>query len=225
MRIVTGTEGNLRTLRILNANPDQRAALEKLGFGPDLFRRYPLNTRYFDRAVKNLRRVLGEMVRQQIAGTAPAWAGPLNDVLRFAEWERVPVAVVGSVALAVRGVGVLPADIDVITTTEGVDALAGSFLETLVMPSADVPGFGRFCRAFTGGIRVEWLGNRARIQAGPWPLAASEWSISSPFEEVCWENWILRVPPLEVQRRVEVHRQRPDQVAAIDEYLRTRPSS
>jgi hypothetical protein len=222
VRIVTGMEGSWRTLRVLDADPGQRAALQELGFGPELARRYPPGTRYFDRAVANLRQDLGEMVSQRIAGSPPGWAGPLDDLPRRAGQARVRLAVVGSVALAVRGVGVRPGDIDVITTTEGADALADAYQETLVMPVATVPGFGRWSRAFTGGIRVEWLGNPARVQDGPWPLAASAWSIASPFEEVSWENRILRVPPLEVQRRAEVHRQWPDRVAAIDEYRRTR---
>lgn len=53
---------------------------------------------------------------------------------------------------------------------------------------------------------------------GPWPLAGSAWSIASPFEEIGWNNRIVRVPPLEVQRQIEVHRQRLDRVAAIDDY-------
>jgi hypothetical protein len=68
---------------------------------------------------------------------------------------------------------------------------------------------------------VEWLGNPARAQEGPWPLAAAAWSIASPFEEIRWENRLLRVPPLELQRAVEVQRQRPDRVAAIDDFRRT----
>jgi hypothetical protein len=220
VRIVTGTEGNWRTLRILGAGPGQRPALEELGFGPDLVRRYAPDTRYFDRAVANLRQDLDEMVRQRIAGTLSGWAGPLQDLLRRARQARVPVAVVGSVALAARGIGVRPGDIDVITTEEGADVLADCYQETLVMPVATVPGFGRWSRAFTGGIRVEWLGNPARPQEGPWPLAASAWSVASPFEEISWQDRILRVPPLEVQRRAEVHRRRLDRVAAIDEYVR-----
>jgi hypothetical protein len=42
--------------------------------------------------------------------------------------------------------------------------------------------------AFTGGIGVERLGSPARVQDGPWPLAAAEWSIASPFDEIWWEN-------------------------------------
>ncbi len=222
MRILTGMEGSWRTIGIVDADPDQRAALVELGFGPDLVRRYPPDTRYFDRAVANLRQALGEMVRQRITRTAPGWAGVFRDLLDRAGQARVPLAVVGSVALAVRGVDVRPGDIDVITTVEGTDALGDSYRDVLVVPVATSPGFGRWGRAFTGGIRVEWLGSPARAQEGPWPLAASGWSVASPFEEVCWENRILRVPPLEVQRRVEVHRQRPDRVAAIDEYRWTR---
>jgi hypothetical protein len=105
---------------------------------------------------------------------------------------------------------------------EGADALAESYRDTLVVPLFTSPGFGRFGRAFTGGIRVEWLGNPVRVQEGPWPLAAAAWSIASPFEEVSWENRLLRAPPLELQRAVEVERQRPDRVAAIDDFRRTR---
>ena len=223
MRIVTGAEGNWRVLRILDADPGQRAAVAALGFGPDLVRRFPPGTRYFDRAVANLRQDLDEMVRQSITpGAPPGWAAPLEDLLRRAGQAQVPVAVVGSTALAARGIDVRPGDIDVITTPEGADALADSYQESLVMPVATVPGFGRFGRAFTGGIRVEWLGNPARAQEGSWPLAASAWSIGSPFEEIGWANRILRVPPLEVQRRAEVHRGRPDRAAAIDEYHQSR---
>jgi hypothetical protein len=223
MRIVTGTDGNWRTVQILDVDPGQQTALAALGFGPDLVRRYPPGTRYFDQAVTNLRQHLGEMVRQSIMpGTAPGWAGPFEDLLRRAGQARVPVAVVGSAALAARGVDVRPGDIDVITTEEGVDALADSYQENLVMPVATVPGFGKWSRAFTGGIRVEWLANPARPQEGPWPLAASAWSIASPFEEISWQNQVLRVPPLEIQRQIEVHRGRLDRVAAIDEYLSTR---
>jgi hypothetical protein len=218
VRIVTGSGVGWRTIGVVDADPGQRAALVELGFGPDLLRRYPRGTRYFDRAVANLGQWLDEMVRQRMSGTAPGWAGALGDLLDRAGQAGVPVAVVGSVALAVRGVDVRAGDIDVITTVEGADALGDSYQDVLVVPVADEPGFGRWGRAFTGGICVEWLGTPARAQEGPWPLAAAEWSIASPFEKVCWERRLLRVPPLEVQRQVEVLRQRPDRVAAIDEY-------
>jgi hypothetical protein len=222
VRILTGVEDGWRSIRVVDADPGQRAALEELGFGPDLVRRYPPGTRHFDRAVVNLRQGLDEMVRQRMTRTVPSWAGALGDLLDCAGQMRVPLAVVGSVALAVRGVDVRPGDIDVITTVEGADVLGDSYRDVLVVPVADDPGFGIWGRAFTRGIRVEWLGNPARAQDGPWPLAAAEWSIASPFEEVSWEKRLLRVPPLEVQRQVEVGRQRPDRVAAIDEYRGTR---
>jgi hypothetical protein len=218
MQIVAGMEGGWRTIRVVDADRGQRAALVELGFGPDLVRRYPPGTRHFDRAVANAGQGLDEMVRQRMTRTAPGWASALGDLLDRAGQAQVPVAVIGSVALAVRGAGVRPGDIDVITTVEGADALADSYLDVLVVPVADQPGFGIWGRAFTGGIRVEWLGNPARIQEGPWPLAAQEWTIASPYEEVRWQGRVLRVPPVELARRIEVHRQRLDRVAAIDDY-------
>lgn len=93
MRIVTGTEGNWRILRILDAEPSQQTALEQHGFGADLVRRFAPGTRHFDPAVANLRQDLDELVRQSnTAGTTPGWAAPLEDLLYRAGQAQVPVA-------------------------------------------------------------------------------------------------------------------------------------
>jgi hypothetical protein len=218
MRMVAGTEGGWRTIRVVDADRDQRAALMELGYGPDLVRRYPPGTRHFDRAVANTGQWLEEMVRQRMTRAEPGWAGALGDLLDRAGQAQVPVAVIGGVALAARGVDVGPGDVDVITTVEGAGVLGDCYRDVLVVPVAEQPGFGIWGRAFTGGIRVEWLGNPARVQEGPWPLAAQEWTIASPYEEIRWQGRILRVPPVELARRIEVHRQRLDRVAAIDDY-------
>jgi hypothetical protein len=222
VRISTGIEDGWRTIGVSDASPGQRAALEELEFPPDRVQRYPPGTRYFDRAVVNLRQAVDEIVTQESARTPAGWLVQFRDLLSRAESARVPLAVVGGAALAIRGIDVCPGDIDVLTTLEGADALAESYQDALVVPLFTSPGFGRFGRAFTGGIRVEWLGNPARAQEGPWPLAAAAWSIASPFDEIRWENRLLGVPPLELQRAVEVQRQRADRVAAIDDFRRAR---
>src|SRR5258706_1030747 len=173
--------GGWRTIRVVDADRGQRAALVELGFGPDLVRRYPSGTRHFDRAVANLRQWLDEMVRQRMTGTAPGWAGALGDLLDRAGQARIPLAVIGSLALAVRGVDVRPGDIDVITTVEGADALGDSYRDVLVVPVADDPGFGIWGLAFTGGIRVEWLGTPARAPAGRWSPAPPNGTVPSPL--------------------------------------------
>jgi hypothetical protein len=144
MRILAGVEGGWRTIRVVDADRGQRAALVELGFGPDLVRRYPPGTRHFDRAVANLRQWLDEMVRQRMTGAAPGWAGALGDLLDRAGQARVPHVVVGSLALAVRGVDARPGDIDVITTVEGADALGTpiGMSWSSRWPTTRVPGYG-----------------------------------------------------------------------------------
>jgi len=221
MKISMNVTDGWQEIQITDADPDQRAALVELGRPADEVYRYPPGTLYVERAVANLQRTLDDMVRQKIDKTPADWRAAFRDLLGRAEQIAIPFAVVGSVALAVRGVDVCPGDIDVLTTPEGADALGESYRDVLVVPVATEPGFGRWGRAFTGGIRVEWLGTPTAVQEGPWPLAAAEWSVASPFDEIRWENRTLRVPPLELQRRVEAHRHRLDRVAAIDEYLST----
>jgi hypothetical protein len=73
-------------------------------------------------------------------------------------------------------------------------------------------------RAFSGGIRVEWLGNPVRAQEGGWPLAAQAWTVASPVAEIRWQGRVVRVPPVGLCRKIEAGRQRLDRVAAIDGY-------
>jgi hypothetical protein len=152
--ISTGIEDGWRTIGVSDASPGQRAALEELGFPPDRVQRYPPGTRYFDRAVVNLRQAVDEIVTQESARTPAGWLVQFRDLLSRAESARVPLAVVGGAALAIRGIDVCPGDIDVLTTLEGADALAESYQDALVVPLFTSPGFGRFGRAFTGGIRA-----------------------------------------------------------------------
>src|SRR5258706_3178295 len=70
--------GGWRTIRVVDADRGQRAALVELGFGPDLVRRYPSGTPHFDRAVANLRQWLDQMVRPRKTGTGARLSGTLG---------------------------------------------------------------------------------------------------------------------------------------------------
>ena len=153
MRILTGVADGWQTIQITEADADQRAALDELGHPADVVHRYPPGTRYVGQAVANLRRTLDEMVRQRIDKTPTGWTTAFRDLLGRAGQAQIQFAVVGSVALAVRGVDVRPGDIDLLTTLEGTDALGEAYRDVLVVPVATEPGFGRWGRAFTGGIR------------------------------------------------------------------------
>jgi hypothetical protein len=73
VQISTDIADGWQTMQITGAEPDQRAALEELGHPADVVHRYPPGTRYFERAVANLRQGLDEMVRQQIEKTTGNW--------------------------------------------------------------------------------------------------------------------------------------------------------
>lgn len=95
----------------------------------------PPGTRHCDRAVANPQWALEGMVRQAITGSTADWAEALADLIRRSEQAQVPLALAGSATLAVRGVEVRPADLDVLTTPEGADALADSDAAVLVGPA------------------------------------------------------------------------------------------
>ena len=77
VRISTGVVDGWQTIRITEADPDQRVALDELGHAADVVHRYPPGTMYVEQAVANLRRTLDEMVRQRIERTPGGWAAAL----------------------------------------------------------------------------------------------------------------------------------------------------
>lgn len=209
-------------VRIATDDSARLDALARLGFpieGSHAVRTFPANTAHLDTAIRNLSVTIEAMVVQVLEALPIAWPEMLMDFLAVAAEMDHPYAVVGSCAIAIRGVPIAPGDIDVITTPAGVDDYSHRYRSSLVVPAATVDGFGRWARAYVMGGRLEWLGNPPRPFDGTWPRSAASWSVHWPFEEVAWQGTVVRVPPLAIQRDIEELRGRQQNVAAIEKHL------
>jgi hypothetical protein len=196
-----------------------RPAVESLGFervGAVFVRSFPADARYAETAAAHFELCAEQMVRQA-AGLEPTpWESTLETVL-----ARVDAAdwwLAGSAALAVRGLAVQPADLDLIASAAGCARLAGALSDLLVEPLADGSWLGQcWFRAFAGA-RVECVGGVHASLDDPEPcdfgLVASK-----RLESVVWHGTEIRVPPLELQLRVSERRGLGERAALIREAL------
>lgn len=176
---------------------------------------YPPGTPDVDASFENLSRSAPDMWRHQTERERADWEGALHRFRAVADPAGVEWALIGGVALAIRGVKAATAtpDVDIITTPDGARRLGGLLVDWLTSPTVDLPLFGWFGRAFMGA-RVEWLGNDTHGNA---------WRFDYPWETFEWEGRTLLLPSLELYLRIEQSRGRVDRAQGIQAVLDAAP--
>lgn len=132
-------------------------------------------------AYNRLRFVIGPMLEQRVGRRPVRYAEGLETALpRIAQAlgpEKIPWMIGGSAGAELQGAVLEPRDVDIVTTADGVRAVAGVLEEFLVEPPARThwaDGVERSAaRAFVGtltdGLRVEWA--EAVAPSGEWALS------------------------------------------------------
>lgn len=206
---------------VTKVEPNLRPVVADFGFvetTDEFVRSFPPTSldveKIFDRFQKSFQTML-----RQVEGTDPIpWGEAL---LAFAHLvgDQADWWVVGSAALAVRGVDVAPHDVDLVVRKSDFERVNELLVDYLVEPSSAsddwVAAF--FCRAFIG-VRVEWVaGVRAWVDApstGDFgPVAASR------RESIHWNGFALQVPPIDLQLAVSERRGLTGRVQKIQSFL------
>jgi hypothetical protein len=165
---------------------------------------------------ENFRRHLKEMVRQS-AGLAPVpWDIALAEFLGRVSGTGLDWWLYGSAALAVRGVEIVPGDLDVAVD----DAHhTGRILHDLLVEPVTGPldwvatWIGR---AFHGAL-VEWSAQAAPAVESA-PNEFGRWA-ADRLETIVWRGHAVRVPRLDVQLAVAVQRGLTDRAAMITQLM------
>ncbi len=188
--------------------------------GGEFVRRFPADSPHIEQIYDTFVRHAKEMIAQK-AGVRPApWDAALEAFLYRVEGHGVDWWLVGSAALAVRGLDVTPGDLDLSVDDGGARRLAELLRDDLVEPFVPTPGW--FCnwwgRAFLGA-RVEWIGGADERADTPHvsdfgPAAARR------REVVIWRGHTLRVPPLDLQLAVNERRGRAARADVIRQAMR-----
>jgi hypothetical protein len=216
------TEGGTTWFAIGGLGPDLAGPAERLLMDyerhSDEWRHgYPANTPQLDRYWQNFTACAESMLRQAARIDPVPWREALRELCERTSDQRVGWWLTGSAALAVRGAAIKPGDLDLVCTSEEAIRLGDVFADALIEPVA--PAGADWISEYWGrafwAARIEWIGGPKRAVDKPLP---SDFGLvaASRLETVMWEDWPIRVPPLELQRAVSQRRGLAERVALID---------
>ncbi len=159
------------------------------------------------------------MVRQ-LAGSDPVpWQSALKEFIRSAG-SSIDWWLVGSAALAVRGIPIEPRDVDIVVAEEDFLKVNDLFEQFIVEPPVETEEFIArfFCRAFMDA-RVEWVAGVYQWVDSPDPSDFDPYA-RSQSEVIEWEGLEIRVPPLSLQIATNKRRGLEDRASLIEQWLK-----
>ncbi len=167
---------------------------------------FPADTPHINSIFERFSHCAEEMILQAANVHAVPWEDCLLALLQRIEGRYVNWWLVGSAALAVRGLNVAPHDIDLCVDDVSAKAMGVLLEDCLIEPVQDVRGWvsNWFGRAFLHA-RIEWVGGVDEHLDDDevndfGPIAASH------KETVNWHGYEIQVPPLDLQLLVSERR-------------------
>jgi hypothetical protein len=169
-----------------------------------------------DAILDHFRQSLMSLLRQTARLDAVPWREALHDVAGRLDTAHVDWWLVGSGALAVRGLAVEPRDLDLVVSERHAGRTAESLLDALIEPAVEASDWiSRWFGRAWFGARVEWVAGVAATVDLPLPSDFGP-AAAARLSEVQWEGKTIRVPPLNLQRDVSARRGLDDRVAMIE---------
>jgi hypothetical protein len=213
-----------RTLFVVRTDePDYRRALRQLAFTQEehmFVRAFPSDAPRLHDSYVRFKRTLDEVLDQAAGRTITPWEDALDAAAARLSSARVAWFLVGTGALAVRGIEVVPRDLDLVVgdAEAAIDAFRNLEIEpvTANRPGAWIARW--FGRAFLHA-RIEWIAEvdpAADTYAAPNDYGAEA---ESRLETIRWHDHDLRLTPLDLQLAVTERRGLTERAAAIRDYL------
>ena len=180
---------------------------------------FPTDSPHLDHIYHNFARCAEELILQ-LASVHPApWEQALLALLEKIKDQDIDWWLVGSAALAVRGIDVSPHDIDLSVDDAGANKLGEVLLDYLVQPVEAAQDWicNWFGRAFLHA-RIEWVGGVDERADTPdmsdfGPTAATR------RETINWHGHELQVPPLDLQLMVSERRELTERAEKIKHFM------
>jgi hypothetical protein len=207
----------------MGADPVLAGALERLwwrrGDGGWVKRLRSPDPAQAARAFANLPRVFEAMLRQLVETDPVPWEDALAGVCQRFESSRVDWWLSGSAALAVRGAPLTPHDLDLIVAGGDAVMVGDLLIDGLIEPvcRGEWELSEWWGRAFVHA-RVEWAGGITAACDEP-DVTDFGFAAERALQAVRWRDWDIKVPPLHLQRAVNVRRGLTGRVAMIDQLL------
>jgi hypothetical protein len=182
-------------------------------------KRFPSHAPYLDTCYRNFTQHLETVLLHMADIERVPWERALEALLEILSDMNVDWWLGGSAALAVRGVPIIPHDIDVITDRSGTIQIRDRFQDYLFEPIVDVTNW--ICKIF-GRLflyaAIDVAGDVESTVDIPEPTDFGPYA-ASRLERVTWRGYLIYVPPVDLQLRQNVRRGLTDRVQKIKQVL------
>jgi hypothetical protein len=125
----------------------------------------------------------------------------------------------GSCALCIRGISVMPHDVDIMLNSKDIDKIKSIFSDFIVEPIVSSKGWvvDYFGVLFLNA-RIDLAFDPPEFVDKPEPSDFGQYAMNN-IELIEWNGHNIKVPPLELQLQVNKRRNRYDSVKAIENYI------
>ena len=209
MKTLLKTEGKRTSFIIADLDPEYAEVARNLDYDETeagFAKTFPADTPHLASIFEQFSHCAEEMILQAANVHAVPWQEALLALLQRIARQNMNWWLVGSAALAVRGLKIVPHDIDLCTDDASAHTLGQVLEDCLIEPVQDVRGWvcNWFGRAFLH-TRIEWVGgvdeNLDEDEISDFgPIAASR------KETIIWHGYEIHVPPLDLQLLVSERR-------------------
>lgn len=205
MKTLCKIEGKNTAFIFTDVEPEYHDVLRSLYYNPvkeGFAKIYPSNTPNLDHIFLNFERYAQEMVLQTARIHPAEWGKSLSAFLQVIESSDIDWWLTGSAALAVRGLDIIPGDLDLVVDDASAAKLNELLFDYLVEPMQPSPGWiwNSFGRAFLHA-RLEWVGGVNESADIP-HISDFGLTAAKKLEIVSWHGIDIRVPPLDLQYEV-----------------------
>jgi len=188
--------------------------------GESYVKNFPKDTKDIEVISANFIKYADEMFNQMAYFKPVPWEEALMAFIEKIEDKDIDWWLTGSCALCLRGIPVMPHDVDIMMDSKDIEKVREIFISSIVEPICDTGGWvtNHFGVAFLHA-RIDLAFNPQAWVDDPEPVDFGPFAMKN-LEEIEWRGRYIKVPPLKLQLDVNRRRGRTDRVKLIDEYLR-----
>lgn len=187
--------------------------------GKGYIKQYPAQTRNIERIKRHYFENAMEMFSQLGYFRPVPWEKALLDFLEMVDGAGIDWWLTGSCAACIRGVPLNPHDIDVMIDSKDIDKINNIFSDYIIEPIVDTKGWlTRDFGVIFMHARIDIASDPQERLDDPVPVDCGPYAKRN-LEDIIWNGYSIKVPPVELQINVNKLRGRAERVQLLEEYL------